>query len=398
MRKIIVMAFALTFVGALAMVCDANAAEGIAIPATSREALEYHHSSNWFWALSWVCGLALPALLVATGWGARLYSFGLRITRQRKSLSVALFAAIYFLFERLVRLPVRFLWDRAYERFSGVQSQATGYWISEQVSGWLLPGLALAALAVILYWLIAKSPRRWWLWTSAVASLLILTFLLAEPFTQTNKPLGDSLLGKRIVELAAQVNIQPDRIVVEHCDPASSCPPGRVIGMGPTRLMLLNDTLMSKNPEPWTLLTAAHEAKHFVKDDNIKALFLLSGLAVLGLWLVHFIGSWLVARTSRYIGFSDLKHPASLPLVILLFSAFYLIVLPPVNAFRQQVELDADRFALELLHDNVSQGEMVASWATDKRRVTELSTFYKLFRASHPSDGARIRLANAYGH
>jgi STE24 endopeptidase len=398
MRRVILVAFALTLVGGFTIVGEANAAEGIAVPATSLEALEYHHASNWFWALSWVCGLALPVILVATGWGARLYSFGLRITRQRKLLSVALFGAIYFLFDRLVRLPAQFLWDRAYERFSGVQSQATGHWIGDQVSGWLLPGLALAVLAVIWYWLIVKSPRRWWFWTSAVASLLILVFLLAEPFTQTYKPLGDSLIDKRIVELAAQVNIQPDRIVVEHCDPASSCPGGRVIGMGPTRLMLLNDTLMAKNPESWTLLMVAHEAKHFVKDDNIKALFLLSGLAVLGLWLVHFVGSCLVARTSRYVGFSELKHPASLPLVILLFSAFYLIVLPPVNAFRQQVELDADRFALELVHDNVSQGEMVASWATDKRRVTELSAFYKLFRASHPSDGARIRLANAYGH
>lgn len=389
---------ALTFVGMFALVGDVNAAEGIAIPSTSRETLEYHHASNWFWALSWACGLALPILLVVTGWGARLYSFGLCITRQRKSVSIALFAAIYFLLDRLVRLPVRLLWDRAYEQFSGKQPQAMGYWIGEQVGGWLLPGLVLTFLAVLLYWLIAKLPRWWWLGASAAASLLILAFLLGEPFTQAYKPLGDSLLDKRIVELAVQVNIRPDRIVVEHCDPASSCPPGRVIGMGPTRLMLLNDALIAKHPESWTLLTVAHEAKHFVKDDNIKAFFLLSGLAALCLSLVHSIGNWLVARAPRHIGFSALKDPASLPLVILLVCTFCLIVLPPVNKFRQHVELDADRFALELVRDNVSQGEMVASWATDKRRVTELSAFYKLFRASHPSDATRIRLANTYAH
>ena len=398
MRKILAAASALTFVGAYALVGDVSAAEGIAIPVTSPEALEYHHASNWFWAFSWACSLALPITLLVTGWGARLYDFGSRVTRQRKSLSVALFAAIYFLLDRVLRLPVQFLWDNAYDQMSGVQSQAVGVWIDEQVSAWLLPCLAFAAAAVFFYWLIAKSPRWWWLWASAVASLLIAAALFVEPLTQDYKPLGTSSLDKQIVELAARVHIPLDRIVVEHCEVATWCPPGRVIGMGPTRLMLLNDALMAKNPSSWTVLMVAHEAKHFVKDDNIKAFLLLSGLALLGLSLVHFVGGWIVASTSRHPGPSALLHPVSLPLVVFMFSVFYLLVLPPVNAFRQQVELDADRFALELTHEKTTQGEMLASSAMDKRRVTELSTFYKLFRASHPSDGDRIRLANAYGH
>src|SRR2546426_10306939 len=98
-------------------------------------------------------------------------------------------------------------------------------------------------------------------------------FLLVEPFTQSYKPLGNSPLELHIAELAARTGVPRSAIVVEHCDPASSCPPGRVIGMGPTRLILLNDALLLRNPDSWTLQTVAHEAKHFAKDDNIKAFF-----------------------------------------------------------------------------------------------------------------------------
>ena len=92
---------------------------------------------------------------------------------------------------------------------------------------------------------------------SAAVSIVVLAFLLAEPFTQAYKPLDSSPLELRIAELAARTGVPRSAIVIEHCDPASSCPPGRVIGMGPTRLMLLNDALLAQNPESWTLQTVA---------------------------------------------------------------------------------------------------------------------------------------------
>lgn len=378
------------------MFATVSAGELVEIPAASAKALEYHTASNWFWGLNQVVGLALPLLLLVTGWGAHLYGLASRISRQRRVVSLASFAAIFFLLDRLVRLPIKYLWDRTYDHASGVQSQALIPWIANQVGGWVLPIVGLTLVAMLAYWLIGKSRRRWWLWASAGAAIVVFAFLLLEPFTQSYKPLGSSPLEQRIAELAARTGVPRSAIVIEHCDPASSCPPGRVIGMGPTRLMLLNDALVVQNPESWTLQTVAHEAKHFAKDDNITAFFLLSGLALAGLWFVHLMARAIVARWSGGLGFAELAHPASLPLAVLLFSTFYLMVLPPVNAFRQHVELEADRYALELTRDNLAQAQMLASWASDKGRVTEWSAFFKLFRASHPSDVTRIQFSNTY--
>jgi len=259
-----------------------------------------------------------------------------------------------------------------------------------------MPVGGVILVAMLAYWLMGRSQRRWWLLASAAVSIVVLAFLLAEPFTQAYKPLGSSPFELRIAELAARTGVPRSAIGIEHCDPASSCPPGRVIGMGPTRLILLNDVLLARNPESWTLQTVAHEAKHFSKDDNIKAFFLLSGLALAALWFVNLAGHAIVARWSGRLGFAGLEEPASLPLAVLLLGSFYVAALPPVNVFRQHVELEADRFALELTRENATQARMTASWASEKSRVPEWGLFFQLFRASHPSDAERIRLANTY--
>jgi Zn-dependent protease with chaperone function len=147
--------------------------------------------------------------------------------------------------------------------------------------------------------------------------------------------------------------------------------------------MLLNDALLAKNPERWTLQMVAHEAKHFALDDNVKALFLLSGLLLVGLWLVNRVVGDCTHRWPVRFGFSQLGDPASLPLVVFVLMAAFLVLLPAINAFRQHVELEADRFALEFNRDNRAQAEMIASWAADsKLQVEEVSLFSQLFRAS----------------
>jgi STE24 endopeptidase len=366
------------------------------MPPAATEALAYHLASNWFWSLDRACALAVPLALLITGWGGRLHGLAARISGGRRVASVALFAALFFLLDRLVRLPISYRWDRAYEQARGIESPALATWAVAHARGWIFPIVGMTLLAALGYWLMAANRRWWWLWATGAGSLVILALLLAEPLTQSHRSLDRSPLGDSLAEVAARAGIPREAIVVEHCEPASSCPPGRVIGLGPTRLMLLNDARMAENPESWSRSTVAHEAKHFAKDDNVKAFVLLSALLLVGLGFVHLAASVIIARWSRPLGFDALAHPASLPLVVLLLGAFQILALPPVNAFRQHVELEADRFALELTRDNQAQEQMLANSASEKGRVPEWSWFFRAFRATHPSDTERIRLAKGY--
>lgn len=384
--------------GTLALfAASAEAFEPIPVPVASAQALLYHNASNWFWSVGQAVGLLLAFVLLVSGWGAVLYSKAARVAKQRRCVATTLFASSYFLLDRLVRLPVELLWDRAHDRLLGIASEPFVAWLGQQVGGWALPIVGTTVATLIGYWLVVKSSARWWLVASALSSVAVLAVLVAEPFTQIYKPLGNSALEQRIAELAGRAGVPRSSIVVERCDPPDSCPPGRVIGLGPTRRMLLNDALLTKNPERWTLQTIAHESKHFSQDDNVKAFVLLSGLAFAGLWLVNVLARLSIPRWSRQFGFSELGHPASLPLAVFVLTAAYLVALPPVNAFRQHVEFEADRFGLELNQDNEGQARMIASGTTgSNHRVPEASPFFIFFRSSHPTDGQRIRFANTY--
>jgi STE24 endopeptidase len=374
-------------------------AQGIAttvIPEASSIALEYHAASNGFWTADKAVSLALPALLLLTGLGARWYARLYKRFGARKWLAIATFAAMYFALDAFLRAIVGYFWDTAYSRASQGPLPAMPDWALGKFGETVPIVLAMTVAVVFGYALLTRSPRRAWIWFGATASLLFVGALLAEPYTQDYVPLGASSVETRLAEAGATVGIPSDRIVLQACEPADACPPGRVIGVGPTRLMLMNASLLHTDPPDWTLQVFAHEAKHFVKDDNIKAVLLLVSLSFLFAWSIHRLGGVISEHWGHRFGIAGLSQPPSLPLIVLLFGLIQLAILPPVNAFRQWVELEADRFALEMTRQNAVQGAMLAEHASGRFVVPESSAFAMRFRNSHPSDAERIRLSNDY--
>ena len=81
-----------------------------------------------------------------------------------------------------------------------------------------------------------------------------------------------------------------------------------------------------------------------------------------------------------------------------LLTATWLVLQPPLNLWRQHVELEADRFALRTTGDATAQAAMMAHFAKQPGRLPDPSRFYQLFRDGHPSDAQRVRLADDFAH
>ena len=389
----------LAFVGAhlASQPAGAVVAVPIAVPTESAAAFEYHFVSNSFYVADQILSLLFPLILLLTRWGSRFHETLVRLTGGRRYLSLTLFAGGFFLLAGLLRLPLLYFWNLAYDHAIGVQGQALAEWVTNQMLGLLLPIFGMAVLALVVYWSIAKSPRRWWLWATVPLATIALLALLGEPFTQRLKPLGDTPIESKIIALAARAGVPANALVTEHCEPANSCPPGRVIGLGPSRRLILDDVLLARLPEDQLLQVVAHEAKHYAMDDNIKAFLMICSLLLAGFWLVDRLGHWMIARWSWRFGFSALGNPASLPLIVVLLTSTYLVVLPGISIFRQHVEHEADRFGLELNQDNRAAAlVMVEDTKNMPLMVVDYAPLYRLFRATHPSIGDRIRFANMY--
>lgn len=364
------------------------------LPTATDQALDYHNLSDLAWGVNKVLTLLLLAIFVIIGSTTHISGKLLAYGKYAASLFLAV---IIFTLNWLIQLPFERIRTTARNQLEDDPNLPLLQWIFSQFLA-SLPFIIFSVVAALsVFWLINKSPRKWWLWTAAVFSFLFLFYLVIEPLTIDHQPLGQTPIEVKISELAEKIGVPRDSIVLENCEPFDKCDMAHVSGLGPTRLILLNKGLLENYPETWTIQTFAHESKHYLKDDNLTGWAVLTLIFLALFWFLDRICRVIIARFSTRLGFASMAHAAALPLVILVLHIMYLIALPPINIFRQHVEFEADRFGLELTHENKAFTEMVSSWAAEsKLHTANPSLFFMLFRSSHPSDATRISFANEY--
>src|SRR5262249_61483559 len=98
----------------------------------------------------------------------------------------------------------------------------------------------------------------------------------------------------------------------------------------------------------------------------------------------------------RRFGFTELSDVASLPLIILLFSAYFRITAPAALAFSGHNEHEAARFGLEITRNNRAAATAFVKLQQENLGVPRPNVLVKLWRASHPTLGERIDFANEY--
>ncbi len=134
-----------------------------------------------------------------------------------------------------------------------------------------------------------------------------------------------------------------------------------VIGVGPFRRIVMADDPTLTTDE--VVVSFAHELKHYLLD-TWKPVWVGAVLVVVGFGLVEVLGRPAIRRFGERFGFSELADPASFPLAVLILTAYWLAIgLPAFNAIQRHIEY---------------------YW------------FHRIWRANHPSQSERVRLANTY--
>jgi Zn-dependent protease with chaperone function len=169
-----------------------------------------------------------------------------------------------------------------------------------------------------------------------------------------------------------------------------------VTGVGGSKRIVLWDTLLAKLSPPQTRFVVSHELGHYVLGHVWTSVLVSSLLTLLGLWGAHLLSGFLLARFGARMGFRELADIASLPMLMLLLTLFSLVITPAALAFSRYHEREADRFALELTHDNRHAATAFVALQQENLAVPRPGRLYTLFRASHPSLGERVDFMNRY--
>jgi STE24 endopeptidase len=372
----------------------------VSVPEPSPLAVRYYRSGNVLWGVATVISLLIPALLLYTGLSARLRSLALRIGRSWLP-SLMIYALLFTLVTALLGLPLSYYADFLREHAYGLSNQSLQKWISDWLKGVAVSGIGLALVLWIPYLLLRRSPRRWWLYAGLAAAplatlLLIIAPVWIDPLFNRFGPMQDRALEQRVLRLAERAGIPGSRVYEVRKSEDTKTVNAYVTGLGNTKRIVFWDTILAQlNPDE-VAFVAAHEMGHYVLGHVAQLIAVITLLVTLSLYVVHRLAHRLIARSSRRFAFDHLSDPASLPLLVLLITAVSLLTTPLVLAFTRHQEHEADRFGLELTRDNRAAALAFVRLQQENLAVPRPGSWYMLWRASHPSLGARVDFANGY--
>lgn len=373
---------------------SAHAGTPVAVPQAASAVIAFAQHREPLWLAVQLLPILIAFLVLVTGLAARLRTACAHVAHDNWFWTVTLFSCAYVALAATITVPLDFYRDVIDLHAWGHSPPTTAAWMVGEVVNFAVKLVITGLFVWIPYALIAKSPRRWWFYSTVALIPVVFLVLVAmpvfvAPLTTNYKPLDNQTLAAKIEALATRCGVAHIPVFVGGNDDT-------VVGLGPTNRIILDKDIFTNETPDQVVFTVGHELKHYVEKDNWKALAIIASLMLAGFFLVDRAGRAWIARGRRWFGFDDLADPASLPLIILLLSVFWLAASPALNLFTRHIEHEADRFGLELTHENRAMGKLFANEITQHGETAEWDPFFLVMRATHPSNADRIRFANAY--
>jgi len=273
-------------------------------------------------------------------------------------------------------------WDRRYD-----QSDA-GY-VTTLFENWFALGaefLFISLALVIVMALAGRFPRRWWIAAAPVFIGLATLFAFVTPYLFPTEP-ANAALQADARRFASAQEIEPPRLSVQDVSGFTDAPNAFAAGFGPTRRVVLWSTLLDgrfSEGEVETVL--AHELGHHSGNHILESLA----------WYALFAlpGTWLIALATRRRG--GMRHPAAVPVSLLVLVVLQLGSLPLQNAISRHMEEEADWVALETTRDADQARGLFEKFTTLALADPDPPAWSTALLDGHPSILERIEFAEAW--
>lgn len=245
--------------------------------------------------------------------------------------------------------PLAYYQSYALPHRYGLSVQNIRSWVADQFKGAALALLMGAAVAVPVYWLLANYPQTWWLLSgvfivlvSVMLTNLAPVFIL--PIFMKVKPLTDPTLSRTLAELARRAGVHIRGIYVADVSTRSTTSNAGLMGLGPTRRIVISDTLVQRYLPEEIEAVMAHEMGHHRHGDIPRLMAVQALIIFASLFLAH------LALNALWplFGFAGPGDIANFPLLTLVLGGLMLAASPFSRAFSRLVEMQADSYAMEM--------------------------------------------------
>jgi len=317
---------------------------------------------------------------------------------------------------KVLRMPIYLIWlsffafvatfplnyiSYSLSRTYHISTQTFASWMKDElIDFWLNYGTWLIIVPV-LYWLMKRSQKRWWLygWLLSVPFTLFMMFLqpvVIDPLYNDFYPLKNKELETKILALAEKAAIPAQHVFEVNMADKTNALNAYVSGIGSNARIVLWDTTLNRLNDDQILFIMAHEICHYVEKHIYFGIAGYLLLSLIGLYLTYKIMNWAVRKWGKELKIDDVRDIRSLPLFFMILSLLLFSASPLTNLASRYEETRADKYAIEMTKN--PEAAISSFQELTRSGLSEVNPplLVKIFRYTHPSMLDRISMLEQY--
>jgi Zn-dependent protease with chaperone function len=348
-------------------------------------------------------------LILQLGLAARLRNVAVGLSKNRWAQGFAFFF-LFLLLTTLLSLPLD-LYAQHVQRSYGLSVQHWGSWFGDQGKSFALAFLFGGLGVMLLFFLIRRYPRRWWLWlwfpTMAFSLLAVFAspyiidplFNKFEPLSKSNPALVAQL--EQVVARGQGIQIPPERMFLMKASDKVTTLNAYVTGFGASKRVVVWDTSIAKGTPDEILFIFGHEMGHYVLGHIVRGI-LFSFVVILILFFLGFhLFQFLLRTFGQQWSVRGQDDWAALAVFVLVMSALSFVSQPIFSAFSRAQEHEADVYGQEVVHGIIPDPQATAQAAFQVLGENSLSNpnppaFVTFWAADHPPIWFRAAFGKHY--
>jgi len=370
------------------------------------QALFRARTTLYFVGTAW--GILELLLLLELGVPARMRNLVENLTRSRW-LQCFSFVFLFLLTLSLLNLPLR-IYGHHVALVFGLSVQGWGSWLADWAKSFVLSWLVAGLLVMVLFWIIRRSPNRWWFWfwiptMAAVLFGIYLSPIVVDPLFDKFEPLAQSnpALVQQLEKVVARsgVSVPPDRMFFMRASQKVTGMNAYVTGFGPSKRLVLWDTTIAQSTPDELSGIFGHELGHYALHHILQGVLFAAAALLVGFYLGQQITQGLLRRFGTRWRIHSQQDWACLAVLMLVLNGLSFFSAPLENAFSRSIEHAADVYGQEAIHGIVTNPQ--ATTVQGFQRLGETSfedptphPLIEFWTYSHPSIGSRSAFAAAY--
>lgn len=322
-----------------------------------------------------------------------------RVTRRRWVVSI-IYVALFMIVTAILQFPLVFYSSYVVPHQFNLSNQNFMQWLGDEGKE-LTVAIVLSCIAGALALFAIQTFKRWWLviWIGSIPLTIVLVVIapvFIDPLFNRFEPLEDQVLKQRLLDEAWRAGIEGGRVYQVDKSKQTKTLNAYVTGIGPTKRIVMWDTLLAKMSRDEVVAVMGHEMGHYVLHHVWKGVAFSMAVSFVVLLIAQWVYVAGIKRWGARWGVRGPGDPAALPWLLIIVTVMFFLLAPAINGYSRRIEHEADVFGLELTHLNEPSATAFIKLAEQSKTNPRPHPFIEWWRYSHPSIAKRIEFVLGY--